>query len=229
MERLNSVNWVYLVPNFRVKKRKLKTTLILLTTLVISTFTITICQATQYTLADMTTIFSGNNAVKTNATGSVNINDTAILEGRLNTTSAEIWLTYKIPDWHIYLDTGEQFSGTDGYIQLYNYYQTLDGQLALSTYEDYWRFDDQIGAWSSGYGPLYFGDSFSNYSHDLLNDLTSSLTLPDTMYLQGDFGSSGWCALYLKSNVSPVPEPATMLLLGAGIAGIAAVRHRKKK
>jgi hypothetical protein len=228
MERLNSVNLVNLVPNFRVKNSKLKTMLILLTTLVISIFTITICQATLYTLTDRTTISTGYNDVKTNATGSVNINDTAILEGRGDTTSVDIWLTYKITDWHIYLDTGKQFNGTEGYIQLYNSYYKIDGQFVLTSYEDYWYFDDQIRAWGSGYGPLYFGDSYDNYSHDLLNDLNASLTLPKSIYLQGDF-DSGWCALYLESNASPVPEPATMLVFCVGLAGIAGSRLRRKK
>lgn len=48
--------------------------------------------------------------------------------------------------------------------------------------------------------------------------------------LRGDFyfGSSTLTAYGCESNPAPVPEPATMLLLGTGIAGMAAVRRRKK-
>jgi hypothetical protein len=216
-----------MVPNFRIKISKLKTMLILLTTLVISIFTINICQATLYTLTDRTTIYFKND-VQIKATGSVNINDSATLIGGGGTNAVDIGLIYNIPDWHISLDTGEQYRGTDGYIQLYNSYYKIDGQFELSSYEDYWVFDDQIRAWISGFGPLYFGDSYENYSHDLLNDLTASLTLPNSMYLLGNFGS-GWCELYLESNAGPVPEPATMLFFCVGLAGIAGSRLRKKK
>ena len=44
----------------------------------------------------------------------------------------------------------------------------------------------------------------------------------------GATGTDGWSSAAIEGEFRPVPEPGTILLVGSGLAGLAAIRRRKK-
>jgi hypothetical protein len=50
-----------------------------------------------------------------------------------------------------------------------------------------------------------------------------------TGYVRIDDGNGGWDVFELNVDIEPVPEPATMLLLGSGLVGLAGFRRKKFK
>lgn len=112
---------------------------------------------------------------------------------------------------------------------------------------------DFLGSYETVFGPdpLDPGDATIEYvSGDIINSLTTYLLIKDgnhspAWYLYDISGWDGteiveiegfWPAFGAISHVAiygvdaaPVPEPATMLLFGTGLAGLAGSRLRKKK
>ncbi len=95
---------------------------------------------------------------------------------------------------------------------------------------------------------LNFGDGTTNFDYKFtLPDYTSSyplnLSIPFTEWIGVDFSQIKGAGMFLDllasedlridsifaSSAAPVPEPSTLLLLGAGIAGIGIMRRRSKK
>jgi hypothetical protein len=87
---------------------------------------------------------------------------------------------------------------------------------------------DKAGPYDINYEPIILKDIGQGWFRFTQN-LYSSGTLSFELYDRSDaFSSTAWIDnVVLTENVAPVPEPSTMLLLGAGIAGLAFSRRRK--
>ena len=77
--------------------------------------------------------------------------------------------------------------------------------------------------------PLSAGNGLSDASIVMFN--LSGLSDAQKLIFNTTFsgGSAGREQYFLASDLDPIPEPATMLLLGSGLAGLAAARRRRAR
>lgn len=99
---------------------------------------------------------------------------------------------------------GNQDPGEEGYVDLFG----VDGKL-LASYTFYGNNSDQ----ANGEQLVDFGQDF----------IVSQAIFRVLDFTNNEFSVAGF------ANAAPVPEPATMLLFGTGLAGLAGIARRRKK
>lgn len=137
-------------------------------------------------------------------------------DGSSRTNTASVY--YQITD-----DTGgivgEEVSGS----------ADVDFSLADITHVDDW-----VDVWDSYFGSLgtvYWdnGEATFNYSRSLSYSIPGIFSVDNTAEFWGSHGAYGSDLASVTINViNPVPEPSTFILLGAGLAGLAVWRRKKR-
>lgn len=104
-----------------------------------------------------------------------------------------------------------------GYIDNFSWFDY--GTDAETVQRDAFTYTGRVGVYKSPAGPEY-GWFDARHGSDASN--------PNIILNQDYLGQTYTAGLLIYSPPGSVPEPATMLLFGTGLAGLAALRRRKK-
>jgi hypothetical protein len=134
-----------------------------------------------------------------------------------------------------YLDIKPGINETDFFIVG----NTSDGRLNFNIFQSIPETGEKnawIGPWFenySGYGQRLNDIPYLMPGLDELSFSSNTAFSYDTLGYLSLWDSNGRptgnARLILQSNASPVPEPATIILLGAGLFGVAALKNRGKR
>lgn len=136
--------------------------------------------------------------------------------------------------------SGEFFLNATGFGELYNVFMItemipMDVTFSLDYSAQLLGQADELGWFDIEYGiNMVISDGTTDYTLDTFNALTSDGTITDMGTLSDTFILQPFTFYSIDIAVDPntdgthVPEPATTLLFGIGIAGIAILRRRNR-
>ncbi len=103
-----------------------------------------------------------------------------------------------------------------------------------------WSYDDSndsLGGAVSDYGDNSYADvwvDFAEQTHSVDLSSYAGTAVPITYYMEvyasdpAEIGSGNWSVARFGDPFQPVPEPGTLFLFGAGLAGFGAARRRRR-